>query len=792
MAQMDVGSELAGHRLEAIIGRGGMGVVYRARDLDLDRVVALKVIAPEFASDRDFRDRFKRESQLAASIRHPNVISIYRAGEEDEQLFITMDYVEGTDLKAIIAVRGRLDPKLAASLVSQVAGGLDAAHARGLVHRDVKPANVLIENRQGDQRAYLTDFGLTKRTKSQSALTKTGMVVGTTDYLAPEQLEGGPIDARVDVYALGCVLYEALTGHVPYPRDTDAATMWAHMSEEAPSVLEGAPDVPAEFDAVVRRAMAKDRNERFLSAEDMGRAVTAAAEGTAPAAGANIAKSAATTAAHAVRSQPAQAAEAAAPGDATTARRHVKRKSRRAAPERADATRAGGTRAAPTGPDTTKAGAPPPPPPTSAPGSARRRRNPLGPEPHTAQPGRTLIGLGAGALVAVVLAVVLLAGGGGDDKKASTSSAAATAAPAGVEWRAGRNSPVARQFAASTVDGGTIWVFGGIGATTSSPRTLAYDPAIDTWRSGPNLPLPLHHEMAVTYNGDPVVIGGWVPSGPNLTAQVSDRVFALQKGAWKELPKLNHPRAAAAAGVVGGKIVVVGGQADGKLVGPTEVFDGISWKDAADIPTQRDHLAAASDGKYVYAVGGRGLSADKNFTALERYDPGSDSWKKLPDMPVAAGGLGAAIVAGRLVAVGGESPTSVIDAVQSFDLKTSKWSKLPRCAPRATAPPSPPWATRCTRSTAPRRRATSTPPAPSRPSTSGARRRAPRLCRASSGAAAATRRPRASSPPRRWTTTRSGCSAASRGRRPPRRSRPTTRRSTPGRSGPTCRWACTT
>ena len=277
----------------------------------------------------------------------------------------------------------------------------------------------------------------------------------------------------------------------------------------------------------------------------------------------------------------------------------------------------------------------------------------------------------------MVLAVVLLAGGGGDDKKASTSSAAATAAPAGVEWRAGRNSPVARQFAASTVDGGTIWVFGGIGATTSSPKTLAYDPAIDTWRSGPNLPLPLHHEMAVTYNGDPVVIGGWVPSGPNLTAQVSDRVFALQKGAWKELPKLNHPRAAAAAGVVGGKIVVVGGQADGKLVGPTEVFDGISWKDAADIPTQRDHLAAASDGKYVYAVGGRGLSADKNFTALERYDPGSDSWKKLPDMPVAAGGLGAAIVSGRLVAVGGESPTSVIDAVQSFDLKTSKWSKLP-------------------------------------------------------------------------------------------------------------------
>jgi serine/threonine protein kinase len=217
MAQLDVGSEFAGHRLEAIIGRGGMGIVYRARDLALDRVVALKVIAPEYTADPDFRDRFKRESQLAAQIRHPNVISIYRAGEDADQLFITMDYVEGTDLKAIIAVRGRLEPTAAAGIVAQVASGLDAAHARGLIHRDVKPANVLIENQHGEQRAYLTDFGLTKRASSQSAITKTGIIVGTTDYLAPEQLEGGPIDARVDVYALGCVLYEALTGTVPYP-----------------------------------------------------------------------------------------------------------------------------------------------------------------------------------------------------------------------------------------------------------------------------------------------------------------------------------------------------------------------------------------------------------------------------------------------------------------------------------------------------------------------------------------------------------------------------------------------
>ena len=285
MAWMEVGTEFAGHRLEEVIGHGGMGVVYRARDLELDRVVALKVIAPEYAQDRDFRERFKRESQLAASIKHPNVISIYRAGSEGDQLYITMDYVEGSDLHGVIAVRGRLDPRLAADVVAQVADGLDAAHARGLVHRDVKPANVLVEDQRGRQQAYLTDFGLTKLATPASALTKTGLIVGTTDYLAPEQIEGRPIDARVDVYALGCVLYEALTGKVPYPRDNNAAKIWAHMSEPVPSVLESGPGIPTAFDAVVRRAMAKDPNHRFLSADEMGRAVTAAAAGSAEAGG---------------------------------------------------------------------------------------------------------------------------------------------------------------------------------------------------------------------------------------------------------------------------------------------------------------------------------------------------------------------------------------------------------------------------------------------------------------------------------------------------------------------------
>src|SRR5215212_7038192 len=254
-----------------------MGVVYRATHLALNRPVALKLIAPELAEDEGFRARFKQESMTAASIDHPNVIPIYHAGEEDGQLYITMRYVEGTDLRALITRSGKLEPELAAQLIAQTAAALDAAHARGLVHRDVKPANVLIAGDGGSYHAYLTDFGLTKHAESQSGMTKTGMFVGTLDYIAPEQLQGAQIDARADVYALGCVLYQSLTGNVPYPRDTEPAKIWAHMSEPPPSVVQ-VGDVPPQFEDVVRRAMAKDPNDRYLSAGDLGRAALAAAQ----------------------------------------------------------------------------------------------------------------------------------------------------------------------------------------------------------------------------------------------------------------------------------------------------------------------------------------------------------------------------------------------------------------------------------------------------------------------------------------------------------------------------------
>ena len=244
----------------------------------------------------------------------------------------------------------------------------------------------------------------------------------------------------------------------------------------------------------------------------------------------------------------------------------------------------------------------------------------------------------------------------------------------------GASSP-ARRPGASTrprprwrADSGSL--VGSAATASASTETAAYDRAINTWTPGPELPRPLHHAASVTYEGDAVVIGGFIP-GEELTSEQSDRVYVLRGDSWEQLPSLNHPRAAAAAAVVGDKIVVVGGQADGKLVRQTEVFDGERWTDVADMPTPREHLGAASDGRYLYAVGGRELTAAKNLPALERYDPADDSWTKLDDMPKNVGSVGVAYVDGLVVAVGGEGVTQPFDAVQAFDVKSNRWSQLP-------------------------------------------------------------------------------------------------------------------
>jgi serine/threonine protein kinase/CHASE2 domain-containing sensor protein len=256
---------IAGYRLEEVIGRGGMGVVYRATQLALDRPVAIKVIAAERAEDPSFRERFEAESRIAASIEHANVIPVYEAGDDDGLLFIAMRLVDGYDLGEMLDRLGALPPPRVAHLVGQLAAALDAAHSRGLVHRDVKPANVLL-TADDTQHVYLTDFGLAQQIGAQRRITGTGQWVGTLDYLSPEQIRGESSDARSDVYALAAVLYHCLAGRPPFHGQSQAATLWAHMTSSPPAPSEVEASLDRALDAVVVRGMAKDPSERFESA----------------------------------------------------------------------------------------------------------------------------------------------------------------------------------------------------------------------------------------------------------------------------------------------------------------------------------------------------------------------------------------------------------------------------------------------------------------------------------------------------------------------------------------------
>jgi len=249
-----------------------MSVVYRAENPRLGNVIALKLLSTELAGDESFRERFVRESRTAASIPHPNIIPIHDAGDAEGVLYIAMRYVDGPDLKALLKEGEPLAPARCLRLGAQVASALDAAHARGMIHRDVKPANVLVEAGADDEdHAYLADFGLTKHIDSHTGITGTGQFVGTIDYMAPEQIEGRQVDARVDIYALGCVLFECLAGSPPFRRGTDVAVIWAHMRENPPPLSSVRSGLPAAADGVLAKALAKDPNERHESCGELVR-----------------------------------------------------------------------------------------------------------------------------------------------------------------------------------------------------------------------------------------------------------------------------------------------------------------------------------------------------------------------------------------------------------------------------------------------------------------------------------------------------------------------------------------
>ena len=268
------GSTLAAYRIERLIGRGGMGDVFLAEDTRLGRPVALKVVADALADDVRFTERLLRESRLAASLDHPNVVPIYDAGEADGRLFIAMRYVPGLDLKALLRAEGPLEPARAVAIAGQVASALDAAHRRDLVHRDVKPSNVLLDRQDGPEHAYLADFGLMQTGRGSEAAD--GQFMGTVDYVAPEQIRGDDLDGRADQYALGCLLFECLTGTLPFPHGSDIAAIYAHLEEPAPRASERRDRLPPALDAVLARAMAKEPAGRYGSCAELVDEVRAA------------------------------------------------------------------------------------------------------------------------------------------------------------------------------------------------------------------------------------------------------------------------------------------------------------------------------------------------------------------------------------------------------------------------------------------------------------------------------------------------------------------------------------
>jgi predicted Ser/Thr protein kinase len=272
-----VGRVLAGHRIDALIGEGGMGVVYRASHLQLRRTVALKVLPPSLTADREYRHRFEREAAIAASLEHPNVVPIYDAGYANGVLYLSMRFVDGEDLSAVLQRHGRLDVEPLCDLLEPVADALDAVHAAGLVHRDVKPGNILI-SRSGRRHVYLCDFGIAKAAAGGRELTAAGQYMGTVHYSSPEQIEGRWVDGRSDQYGLACLAFRALTGQVPYPRPETAAVIYAHLAADPPRPSLRRPDLPTAVDAAVAKATAKQPERRFATCTDFIAALRAAAQ----------------------------------------------------------------------------------------------------------------------------------------------------------------------------------------------------------------------------------------------------------------------------------------------------------------------------------------------------------------------------------------------------------------------------------------------------------------------------------------------------------------------------------
>jgi hypothetical protein len=682
---------LPAYEISSELGRGAYGVVLAGRHRQLGRLVAIKQLPFAFGTDPAVRARFIAEARVLATLDHPHIVAIYDFVDYEGLCLLVMERLTGGTVWSRMHAGG-FTSDVSCAILLAVCAGLHHAHQHGVLHRDIKPENLMFS---GEGTLKVTDLGIAKVVGGSATLaTRAGEVLGTPAYIAPEQARGSELTPATDVYQAGTLLYELLAGRLPFPADSDAATtLYRHVHEAPPPLLEAAHHVPAELAAIVDRSISTSPRDRYQSAEEFGVAIAQSAArtwGRGWLARTNVPVSASGPILLAALGELDSTKVVPTAVDAA----RLRAEPREQVPDdyvpvqlaHPELRRTSDGDREPVDDDDTR---------DDEPAANARGHAPSEPV-HAAQPERAsrradkrraqrrrrplVIGIVA-AVVVVALAAIgvtaLLDRGSDDGARAAATPPAQSGILTASAWRGLPGGPTARQQVGSVVSQGVLWVFGGLTNGAATNKVEGYDPTISTWESGPSLPLALHHEMAVVYRNEMVVIGGWVPAGSVLDAVVSDRVFALRNGSWVELPRLRHARAAGAAAVVGDKIVVTGGQANHQLVGATEVFDGSSWSDVAPMPTLRDHLAGVSDGRYFYAVGGRALSADKNVAAVERYDPAANRWTRLPALPTPRGGLGAAIAGRRLVTLGGESPTGVFNTVEVLDLGTNTWSTLP-------------------------------------------------------------------------------------------------------------------
>jgi serine/threonine protein kinase/N-acetylneuraminic acid mutarotase len=648
------------------VGRGGGGVVYRCHQKSLARSVAIKVLASDL--EEEDRERFLREGYAMGALSgHPNIVNILQVGvTEGHRPFIVMPYHAAGSLAQRVQREGRIAWPEALRMGVKLCGALETAHRTGTLHRDIKPANVLF-NDYGEPQ--LSDFGTARIAGGYK--TVTGFFTGTLSYTAPEVLSGNPPTVAADVYSLGASIFALIAGNPPHERKADEDLIAHYLRITSTPVPDLRPaGIPSDVCAAIERAMSQEPGARQASAAEFGRELQLAQRHNG------------LTADPMALSEPGGHPEQTGGTEALP----LSGSWGPSGPPGGGSVSPGGATAATPPPDPRMFAhtasisqsslpwqVPPVPPVPQGPQS--------GPVPTVPPPKgnrkRILIASGAAAavLLLVIAGVFIVASRDtrGGEAPAPPSRPTAEAQP---DWRPIADARVAGDGVAATQADGTIWVFGGMGADNRvSGAHEGYDPAIDSWKGGEALPVPVQHAMAVTWQDTPVVLGGWRTEGPNPKV-ATDRVWRIVNSRWTELPPLLQPRAAAAAAVVGDRIVVTGGvDAGGKLLNSTEIFDGTAWKLGAPIPTQRQMVGAASDGKLVYVLGGTDGTSD--LAAVEAYDPAADTWASLPELPGRRSDFGAAVTDGRLVVVGGISAGRVLNSVVALDLATQSWNGLP-------------------------------------------------------------------------------------------------------------------